>query len=109
VSHAAVPAELTPLEASTARLIHSGAAALELGSTWAEDTARVVLAQPAVRDGLAAASVLAQVADRHRPVRWATDSNTEVCPTCHVGAPCDEAVLLGIAPPPHAETKETDR
>lgn len=96
MTHAAPTEALTALEQSTARMIHGGAAKLELGDTWAEDTARLVLAQPAVRNGLAAAALVEEMAAEHHPVPRRTGSQDLVCARCGTGWRCDYADQLGV-------------
>ncbi|MCZ2837161.1 hypothetical protein [Modestobacter sp. VKM Ac-2985] len=86
-------AESTDLQESTGRIIRAGASLLELGATWAEDTAQVVLSQPTIRQALADTEVLAQLRSRHREVPWGDSALSTVC-GCGAPWPCPDALLL---------------
>lgn len=89
--------EIEVLTASTGRLIRAGAAALDVDdATWGEDTAVVVLSQPAVREALASRELVAQLRGRHREVPWGGSKVSTVC-ACGASWPCDDALLLGVA------------
>lgn len=90
----AEPLDLGPLVCSTGRLIRAGAAALEVGPDWAEDTAQVVLFQPEIRDGQRALTLLKEMAAEHHPVPRRPGSHDLVCAKCGTGWECELAERL---------------
>lgn len=89
-------APLPPVEQRASEQILRAASALD-DPFWHETAAMVVCASGEVREGLAALPLLAELRARHTAVPMGPGSSTMVCPTCHIGEPCDEAVLLGLA------------
>lgn len=85
-------AELVP---SSGRLIRAGAARLELGNNWGEDTALVVLSQKVLRDALKALVLVGLLRERHVEVPWGGSTESTVC-GCGQPIPCRDAVLLTV-------------
>lgn len=86
---------LLDLAGTVERIIQSHAVGIVTGETQAADVATLIVSQPIIWSGIAR---LQRIVTRHQPRRWAADSGTEVCSSCRVAWPCEEAVILGLAP-----------
>lgn len=88
---------LQDLHATITRILRGKTIALVLEEVQPADVAMLIVSQPIIWSGIVR---LQRIAARHQPRRWREDSDTVVCAAGCGSFPCEDAILLGLAPDP---------